>query len=425
MYRLKSPKWLSQGRLATTPPRGLTYAEAVAGLDNERREAYALLIRGLLGLRSPGISESEFLAHTLPSLLAAIDSAEPSASKQAETSPAHQVSPGEQRIVSTLQPARRPRLLVAGLTVVTEDFSQGLTPLPATSPEGAEVTTLRLRPDLEAALRNIQGIRAASVVTNGKSEPTEIHILAMSGKAPKQIVRDVQSLAMAQFDLDIDHRIVSVVQLEDSDLGSTPPQQPSGQHDSIGNETETKPDLTADVVDFDLREPVGLSVVPDARNSGNSSYNADATARVMAVPERVEVADEATQTEREDNTQRPTISAIAVRTSGDEAEVSVVLTANGHTFEGQLTGPANISHRPRLVAQATLAAVSELLGQQATIESVTIIPSGSKFIVLTVVSIMTPRVGEQDLTGSALIRGDETDAVARSVLDALNRRISG
>jgi hypothetical protein len=77
------------------------------------------------------------------------------------------------------------------------------------------------------------------------------------------------------------------------------------------------------------------------------------------------------------------------------------------------------------VAQATLAAVSELLGQQATIESVTIIPSGSKFIVLTVVSIMTPRVGEQDLTGSALIRGDETDAVARSVLDALNRRISG
>ncbi|HAS07826.1 MAG TPA: hypothetical protein DCR52_00800, partial [Actinobacteria bacterium] len=168
-----------------------------------------------------------------------------------------------------MQSARRPRMLVAGLTVVTQDFSQGMTPLLATSPEGDEVTTLRLRPDLEAALRNIQGIRAASVVTNGKSEPTEIHILAMSGKAPKQIVRDVQSLAMAQFDLDIDHRIVSVVQLEDSDIAPTPPQQPSGQHDSITTDPET--DLTADVVEFDLREPVGLSVVPDARNSGNSS----------------------------------------------------------------------------------------------------------------------------------------------------------
>lgn len=397
----------------------------MAGPDNARREAYALLIRGLLGLRASDISDSEFLAHTLPGLLAAIDSAQPSPSKQVETSPASPVSIGEPRIESTLQPARRPRMLVAGLTVVTEDFSQGMTPLLATSPQGAEVTTLRLRPDLEAALRQIQGIRAASVVTNGKSEPTEIHILAMSGKAPKQIVRDVQSLAMAQFDLDIDHRIVSVVQLEDADLAPTPPQQPSGQHDRIEIETETQPDLTADVVEFDLREPVGLSVVPDARNSGNSSYNADATARVMAVPERVEVADEATQTVRADNTQRPTISAITVRTSGDEAEVSVALTATGHTFEGQLTGPANISHRPRLVAQATLAAVSELLGQQATIESVTIIPSGSKSIVLTVVSIMTPRVGEQDLTGSALIRGDEADAVARSVLDALNRRISG
>ena len=423
MYRLKSPKWLKAGQARHDTSPALTYAESVAGPENKRREAYDLLIRGLLGLRAQGISESEFLAHTLPGLLAAIDSAELSPSMQAESSPARQVSIGEQRIESTMQPARRPRLLVAGLTVVTEDFSQGMTPLLATSPEGAEVTTLRLRPDLEAALRQIQGIRAASVVTNGKSEPTEIHILAMSGKAPKQIVRDVQSLAMAQFDLDIDHRIVSVVQLEDSDLAPTPPQQPSGQHDSITTDTET--DLTADVVEFDLREPVGLSVVPDARNSGNNSYNADATARVMAVPERVEVADEATQIERADNAQRPTISAITVRTSGDEAEVSVALTANGHTFEGQLTGPANISHRPRLVAQATLAAVSELLGQQATIESVTIIPSGSKSIVLTVVSIMTPRVGEQDLTGSALIRGDEADAVARSVLDALNRRISG
>ena len=34
---------------------------------------------------------------------------------------------------------------------------------------------------------------------------------------------------------------------------------------------------------------------------------------------------------------------------------------------------------------------------------------------------MVPRSGEQLLTGSALVRGDEADAVARSVLDALNR----
>jgi hypothetical protein len=36
-----------------------------------------------------------------------------------------------------------------------------------------------------------------------------------------------------------------------------------------------------------------------------------------------------------------------------------------------------------------------------------------------------PRVGELVLTGSALVRNDEADAVARAVLDALNRRLAG
>ena len=75
--------------------------------------------------------------------------------------------------------------------------------------------TLRLLPDLEDAIRQLTGVRAASVVTDGQANPTEVHVLASPGKPAKQLVRDVQSLAMAQFGIDIDHRIVSVVQIED------------------------------------------------------------------------------------------------------------------------------------------------------------------------------------------------------------------
>ena len=75
--------------------------------------------------------------------------------------------------------------------------------------------TLRLLPDFEDAVRQINGVRAASVVTGPDAIPTEIHVLAATGKAPKQVVRDVQSLALARFDLDVDHRIVSVVQIGD------------------------------------------------------------------------------------------------------------------------------------------------------------------------------------------------------------------
>ena len=59
------------------------------------------------------------------------------------------------------------------------------------------MTTLRLLPELEEALRQVPGIRAVSVVTGPDSVPTEIHIVASRSKGAKQVVRDVQSLALA------------------------------------------------------------------------------------------------------------------------------------------------------------------------------------------------------------------------------------
>ena len=79
--------------------------------------------------------------------------------------------------------------------------------------------TLRLLPEFEDELSRLPGISAASVVTGPDAVPTEVHVLAEPGKAAKQVVRDVQSFAMAQLDLDIDHRIVSVVQIGADEVG--------------------------------------------------------------------------------------------------------------------------------------------------------------------------------------------------------------
>ena len=73
--------------------------------------------------------------------------------------------------------------------------------------------TLRLLPEFEDELKRLPGIIAASVVTGPDAIPNEIHVLAEPGKPPKQVVRDVQSFAMLKLGLDIDHRIVSVVQI--------------------------------------------------------------------------------------------------------------------------------------------------------------------------------------------------------------------
>ncbi len=61
--------------------------------------------------------------------------------------------------------------------------------------------SLRLLPELEDSLRHIPGVKAASVVTGPDAVPTEVHVLAAPGKAAKQVVRDVQSLALARFDV--------------------------------------------------------------------------------------------------------------------------------------------------------------------------------------------------------------------------------
>ena len=68
--------------------------------------------------------------------------------------------------------------------------------------------------DLEQELCRVAEITAARVVADDQGVISEVHILSLPNKHAKQVVRDVQSVAMATFGLDLDRRIVSVVQLD-------------------------------------------------------------------------------------------------------------------------------------------------------------------------------------------------------------------
>jgi hypothetical protein len=207
-------------------------------------------------------------------------------------------------------------------------------------------TTLRLRPELEATLGRLPGVQAVRVVTGPDARPTEIHVLASRDKTPKQLVRDIQSVSMAQFDLDVDHRIISIVQFDDPDA-------------------------------------------PGAATAAN---------RVL-------------------------IATITAQTTGLEASATVTLATGGTLYDGTATAPATPSSRARLIARATLNAVSALMPVGACdIEYAQIARVGGREVAVSIVQVVTAD-GESIVTGSALVRGDEADAVARSVLDALNRRL--
>ena len=229
--------------------------------------------------------------------------------------------------------------------------------------------SLRLLPDLEESIRQIAGVRAVSVVTDAQAQPREVHVLAAPGRPAKQIVRDVQSLAMAQFDIDLDHRIVSVVQIEDE----------------ASHETGTADDF------IELADPAAVAAE--------------------------EVLDEI------EAQARPVITEIGVRSTGAEIEVEVRLELDEDTFVGIERGAAAASARPRLVASATVSALDELLGVPAAVESAAVVETGTHSVALVVLTLSVPRVGAQSVAGSAVVRGDETDAVARAVLAAVNRRL--
>ncbi|GAB3598675.1 hypothetical protein GCM10027446_29460 [Angustibacter peucedani] len=232
---------------------------------------------------------------------------------------------------------------------------------------------MRLRPDLEDALRTLPGVQAVSVVTSGDGKPTEVHVLATPGKAPKQVVRDVQSVAMAGFDVDLDHRIVSVVQIE--------------QRGGPAN---------------------GLSLVPDDGTDGVAGVPA---------PDGSGPADPGTP--------RPLVGRIALSTTGTGASATVSVRLGEDEFVGEVEGPATAPARPRLVAEATVQALSELVGSACEVEAAQVTGAGQREVAVVVLSLAVPRVGLQVLTGSALVRQHPEDAVVRAVLDALNRHLAG
>jgi hypothetical protein len=288
--------------------------------------------------------------------------------------------------------------------------------------------TFRLLPDLEEAIRHLPGVRAASVVTNAERVPVEVHVLAAPGKPARHVVRDVQSLAMARYDIDLDHRIVSVVLLADEDVPELTAPRAAGRDETAPvpepPATASNGSTTHSAVGTGPAAPVDADLVAAAAALAAAARE-EATAEARPAP----VVPSADVGERADHWTsgpevRPVISSIMVRTAGAEAEATVALGAEGKVYEGRVIGSGAPTHRPRLVAQATLAAVRDLLDTQAEVEDAFLHDTGSRLVALTVLSITVPRVGPQAVSGSAVVRTDEADAVARSVLDAVNRRLS-
>jgi hypothetical protein len=67
--------------------------------------------------------------------------------------------------------------------------------------------------EVEREICRLSDVSVVRFVQDDRGAVVEVHVIAAEGKHPKQIARDVQSVALASFGLTIDRRIISVVQL--------------------------------------------------------------------------------------------------------------------------------------------------------------------------------------------------------------------
>ncbi len=71
---------------------------------------------------------------------------------------------------------------------------------------------------MENVLNSIPGIISSKIVLNQNNEIEEMHIMATTDRNPKQISRDIQSVMLAKFDVDFDHKKISIAQVAEANL---------------------------------------------------------------------------------------------------------------------------------------------------------------------------------------------------------------
>ena len=80
--------------------------------------------------------------------------------------------------------------------------------------------------EIEREICRLPDVSIVRLVAENDGRVTEVHVVAHQGKHPKQIVRDVQSIALASFGLELDRRVISVVQLGGNVLDETAAPEP-------------------------------------------------------------------------------------------------------------------------------------------------------------------------------------------------------
>lgn len=218
--------------------------------------------------------------------------------------------------------------------------------------------------DVEQAVAGLKDVVSSRIVAGDDGGIVEVHVVADSARSAKQVARDVESMIVSKLGLQMDHRKISVAQIDD-------PAEPAG--DPAPTQTATAPEPHA------------------------GFYLAASERRIEFV-------------------------GVSLAQSHMMAEARVELERDGIATVAEASGADSSESVLRMIADATIQAVQRFyedggLFSVTAVEQTTV---GGKPIVVASVAHVSER-HERSLIGACPVNGDVQRAVALATLDAVNR----
>jgi len=272
--------------------------------------------------------------------------------------------------------------------------------------------------DAQRWVTQIKGVKQCRINLDDQGEIDEILVVAGVEKAPRMIVRDIETLLKTRLDIEVFYKKISVTQLIDS--------RPEFTAESVEKEPEPLPEEGSEVTHHDTRtmfegdaaQPAGPSLQPPAGSTPEDLSAAPGVPVPGDAPVPAVIL-------AEETSPRTVCANVGVMTSEMVVRAEVQLRAGEVEALGTVEGPNHAGSETALVARATVEAVSRLLAEPVLLhlKEVRLENLGGQLVVLAAVDLVEGRRSET-LFGTCSTRHNRQQAVVYSVLDALNRRLS-
>jgi hypothetical protein len=106
------------------------------------------------------------------------------------------------------------------------------------------------------------------------------------------------------------------------------------------------------------------------------------------------------------------------------AECCVKLNYENQEYSVTANGIETMANRRKLVANCTIKAIEKIIKQTSIFDVENIIVNmNDKVNFVTVLIALIAKSGEEIMIGSAIVRKDVYEAIAKATLDAINRRV--